>query len=268
MSAPVETDQPSELFANLQQADPTLHCANCNTVYAAGQHFCGQCSQKIPTHRMSVHDIAHDTMHAIFHVDRSILSLVSALAIRPGHVARDYIAGHRKRYFGPFGFLAIVVAISSLALASSGFMDAASGDVRISHAMSFLERHVNLVILLQVPVLAAISMLLFPRSKFYFAEHMVVAAYASGMRSFFLTLIVLPGWYVVRQFVPGQWIIPVYILLWAVYYGFAAGQFNRVPQSHRGWLWFKGALAALVTQLITMIVITIPIVIYTRILKD
>jgi len=245
-------DSAPALFSRLEPGAALAICANCDAALLPGQKYCGQCAQKIPSHRLSVREISHDLLHAFLHVDRSALSLIRALLVRPGVVARAYIAGHRKRYFGPFAFLFIVVGLASLALASSGLMAPPTPDGRINAATEFLQRHVNLVILLQLPLLSAFSQLLFRRSKFHFAEHMVLAAYTSGMRSIIFTLVTLPLWYLLRDIVGVQWIIYVYLLVWAVYFGFASSQFH---QGHRGWLWFKGFAAAALAHLTTTILV-------------
>jgi hypothetical protein len=57
-------------------------------------------------------EISLDFLHALAHMDHSVFSLVRVLFIRPGYVAREYVDGKRKRYFGPFAFLVIVVGLS------------------------------------------------------------------------------------------------------------------------------------------------------------
>jgi hypothetical protein len=66
---------------------------------------------------LTLHEIGHDTLHALLHVDHSVLSLIRALALRPGRVALDYVSGRRKRYYGPFPFLIVTVALASAAIA-------------------------------------------------------------------------------------------------------------------------------------------------------
>src|ERR1700723_3779150 len=90
-------------------------CRNCNTNLTFGHSYCSVCGQKMISQRLTLHEIARDLIHVVFHVDRSAISLVRMLLERPGTVALDYVEGRRKRYFGPFGFLFIVVAAASAA---------------------------------------------------------------------------------------------------------------------------------------------------------
>jgi Protein of unknown function (DUF3667) len=48
------------------------------------------------------------------HGDRSVLALLRSLLLRPGFVAREYVFGKRRRYFGPFATLVILLGVSTL----------------------------------------------------------------------------------------------------------------------------------------------------------
>jgi hypothetical protein len=149
-------------------------CRNCNTHLIVGQVYCSACGQKLISGRLTLHEIARDLIHAVFHVDRSAISLVRMLLGRPGTVALDYVQGRRKRYFGPFGLLIVVVAAASAAFAFAGLRA-----VPISNAnrvTDFLQSHINLVTFAEVPLLAGFSRLLYARAGFNFAEHLVLAA--------------------------------------------------------------------------------------------
>ncbi|MEP7157473.1 MAG: DUF3667 domain-containing protein [Betaproteobacteria bacterium] len=257
----MSTGNSPPLFSRLEEGALRGACVNCDAPVAPAQKFCGQCAQKIPAHRLTVHEVTHDVLHAFLHVDHSVLSLVRALLVRPGQVAREYIAGHRKRYFSPFTFVIIVVGVASLALAASGIISPTTPDGRINSATEFLQRHVNLVILLQLPLLSLFSLLLFRSSGFHFAEHMVLAAYTSGMRSIVFTLVTLPVWRLLQGVVAVQWIIYGYLLVWAIYFGFASSQFH---EGHRGWLWFKGFMAAALAHLTTTVLMVIAIFVYVK----
>ena len=55
--------------------------------------YCGSCGQKQVSPRLTLREIGHDLLHAAFHVDRSVLSLIRMLLVRPGIVALDYVQG-------------------------------------------------------------------------------------------------------------------------------------------------------------------------------
>jgi hypothetical protein len=87
------------------------NCLNCNNEILPEQNFCPNCGQKTNLHQLSFHDVSHDALHYITHADKSIFSLLNNLLIKPGIVAREYIAGKRQKYFKPLNFFLIVAGI-------------------------------------------------------------------------------------------------------------------------------------------------------------
>ena len=213
-------------------------CRNCDADVALGQVYCGICGQKYATGQLTLHEIGHDLLHALIHVDRSALSLVQMLLVRPGTVALNYVQGKRKRYFGPFSFLVIVVAGASAVIALTGFRAVSAN--RANVVADFFQSHINLLMFAEVPLLAAFSRLFDVRSCFNFAEHLVLAAYTSSMRVLLATLIVIPFWYIFHPSNPAA-VALVILAIWALYFGFAESQF--LP-GRRGLSWCRGFLAA------------------------
>jgi hypothetical protein len=196
---------------------------------------------------LTLHEIGHETLHALLHVDRSALSLIRALAVRPGRVALDYVAGRRKRYYGPFAFLVICVALSATAIALTGFA-AVSADTPNAVA-DFLQHHVNLLWFSDVPILAAALRLLTPRGPFNFAEFLVLAAYTVGMHILFFTVVNVGGWYLLRP--SSEQAKAAYLALWPIwplYLGFACAQFLPGAKAFSAG---KGILATLIAYAVT-----------------
>lgn len=167
---------------NAPAASPATHCANCEHPLMPDARFCAHCGQKTPTHRLRLADILHDLVHAFTHADHSVLALLKGLALRPGHVVREYVSGKRKRHFGPFAFLVIVVGLSTIVISATSFIIQSPGAAS-NPILAWVQKHVNLIMLAQVPILAGITMLFFRGDKLNFAEHLVLAAYTSGARS-------------------------------------------------------------------------------------
>jgi Protein of unknown function (DUF3667) len=232
-------------------------CRNCDAEVPLGQVYCGNCGQRYATERLTLHEIGHDLLHALMHVDRSGLSLVRMLLVRPGTVALDYVQGKRKRYFGPFSFLVVVVAAASAVIALTGFR-AVSSD-RPNVVADLLQSHINLLIFADFPLLAVFSRLLDVRGRFNLAEHLVLAAYTSSMRVLFATLIVVPFWYVFRPGNPAA-VALASLAIWALYFGFAASQFFP---GRRALSWCIGFLTAVLASasmqgLITLVASSVP----------
>jgi Protein of unknown function (DUF3667) len=232
-------------------------CANCAATLVPDARFCSHCGQKTPTRRLETKDLLHDFIHALTHVDHSVWALLRGLIIRPGRIAREYVDGHRKRYFGPFVFLVVMVGLSTLLIQSTGFLVAISGST--NPVSGFVQRHVNLVMLAQVPILALYCTLIFRRDKLFFAENAVLVAYLSGIRSLFFLVIELPLYYAVGGGAEGRIATAAYLLLWTFYFGFGASQFYH---GHRAWSFAKGVAAAVLTWATTVALIAIGAFVY------
>jgi hypothetical protein len=219
-------------------------CLNCGTGFGDGQRFCGSCGQRTDISRkLTLRDIGHDLAHAITHADHSIFSLVRALATRPGIVAREYTEGKRKRHFGPFAFLLITVGLASAIILVTGvewFSRYEHGD-----AANLLQRHVNLVILFQVPLLALFCWALFRRERRNFAEHLVLAAYTSGFHALFMGVVETPTFALMQARSPDALLAAAYLVLWLLYFALAASQFYS---GNRAVTAIKGGLAVIFSQ--------------------
>jgi hypothetical protein len=234
-------------------------CRNCDSALAQEQRFCGHCGQRTGRDRLTMHDIARDFLHALTHADHSIFGLVKALAWRPGHVAREYIEGKRKKHFGPLAFLLITVGLASfmVILAGANFFT----PVPDNAIANFLQQHINLIIFLQVPLLAGVCALFFWTSRLNYAEHLVLVAYTSGFRLLFLALICVPIFYFADLTPISRTTAPVYLALWLIYFAVAAVQFYR---GRVFWSVVRAMVAGVLSQLIAMTVIVFCIWVYAQ----
>lgn len=223
-----------------------LSCLNCNASLSSTARFCAQCGQKAQTRRLTLHDFGHELWHALTHTDHSALSLVKALLTRPGQVAREYVQGARKRYFNPFTFMVVCIGLNVLLVVATGIGGFANQPGKVGQA---LQNHTNWVFLAQVPVLALWQRLL-QSGGLNLSEHLVLAAYSSGMRSLYYVLVIVPTALVQTLL---NWGLPYWpqvifhIVVWVIYYGWANAQFQN--QTQRRWVSAAlGMLAALLTQ--------------------
>jgi hypothetical protein len=239
---------------------PGAACLNCAAALKFGQHFCAACGQRTNTSRLTMRDIGHDIVHALTHADHSIFALVRALATRPGRVAREYVAGKRKRHFGPWAFLVITVGLASLMIHVADvqwFKPFGHG-----RAADLLQRHINLVILLQMPLLAAACAVLFRSHRLNYAEHLVFAAYTSGLRSLFLALVETPLLALTHADTADPALSLLYLGVWFAYFAFAATQFYG---GHRLAAVIKAIGAAVISQVVIIALLMAFLYLFTRI---
>jgi Protein of unknown function (DUF3667) len=216
-------------------------CLDCGVVLLAGQKYCPRCGQRTDLARLTLRDIGREVVHAVVHTDRSAYALLRALCARPGYVAREYVRGRRRRHFGPFATLVVLIGISTLLTEFIGFQSITS-DAPLNGLLNFLQRHVNLIVFAQLPLLSLACLGLFRADRFTYAEHTVLAAYAFCLRVILFIFIVLPIWYFFRPSAPFLGYLAGAI--WSAYFGFAASQFYSGNRLISG---LKGALAAALT---------------------
>ncbi len=230
----------------------STNCLNCGSSLQTGMQFCSQCGQKADTHRLNFHHIWHDLVHAFTHADKGIFPLIGQLVIRPGIVAREYVDGKRKKYFNPFTFVILIVGFASVILISSGFTSfTVKGGVPKNPISPFLDKHINLLIFLNIPLLALFNRLLFRRTNTNYSENLVLAAFTSGERSIFFSLLIAPIWVFFHP--PYYPFLAVYLFCWSCYYGWACSQFY----TGRKFISFiKGFLSTILTQIVTVLLIS------------
>ena len=239
-------------------------CPNCDQEFAEGQIFCAHCGQKLIIDKLGVGQSLRVFWSTMVY---PVLALGRALLVSPGYVAHDYVQGKRKRFLGPYAFLFLTVGLASAAVALSGFQMIHGKEIdlgteaeplnaqAVAAADAFFQRHVNLIILLDTPLLAAFCRLLFRKEGMSFAEHLVLASYASGIRSLFTTIVVIPSSLILfRLFATDSaYFLMASLLVWISYFAFAMNQFSR----HHGLASaLKGALAALFAWISTLVVIS------------
>jgi len=122
------------VFKPRHELAPPAHeprrCLNCGTVIA-GKH-CTQCGQASDVHVLSMKEVAGDVTHSLLHLDSRVWRTVRLLALRPGELTREFIAGRHQQYIPPFRlYLAVSIlffALTALLPDSESFSVDADGD--------------------------------------------------------------------------------------------------------------------------------------------
>jgi hypothetical protein len=234
-----------------QQQQQQQHCLNCRAPIGGTARFCAQCGQRCDTARLSFGDVGRDLMHSFVNVERGPLTFAWALLIRPGAVAREYVEGKRRRHYGPFATLAVLVGLTALLVNLSGFQ-VLRHDGLPSTPTAILERHFNLLLLLQLPLLAGVCAAVFRGARLTLPEHMVLVAYALSVRAVLLALSV-PVALLASASAPSVGLVYLFWVAWYVYFGWAASQFYR--GGSRLGRWSRGAVAAAIGHAATIVVL-------------
>jgi hypothetical protein len=94
----------------------SLSCRNCEQVLNASFTYCPACGQRTVSRRLHLSQILLDFWTQVTDIDKGLFTLIRDLAVRPGLVAKEFIAGKRKKHFNPLSFYLIVgtVLIASM----------------------------------------------------------------------------------------------------------------------------------------------------------
>ena len=229
---------------------PGACCLNCGNALAGPERFCAQCGQRTDTTRLRFGDVVRDLMHAFANVERTPLAFLRVLLIEPGRVARDFVEGRRRRHYGPFATLTVVVGATALAIQLSGYQVLAR-DGFAAAPTDLLQRHFNLLQLAQVPLLGVCCAALFRSARLNLFEHMVLAAYALSVRGLLL-LVVIPVAFASSALEPSQTSVYAFWAAWFAYFGWAGAQFYGGRPAVAG---FKAAVAAALAYLLMVLLI-------------
>jgi len=139
--------------------------------------------------------LLHDFVHGFFHIDHGIFYTAKKLAQNPGKTLRDYLHGHRVRYFNPFTFILLVGGLSAFLLPKvhwhSYFIDIGiivkkSVDQEVWNSSL---KHFSLRLLLGIPLYALITKLFYYKKNYNFSEHLIANTYIRAELSFLMILI-------------------------------------------------------------------------------
>ncbi|MBA4851253.1 DUF3667 domain-containing protein [Emticicia sp. BO119] len=223
-------------------------CLNCHQQNAESNHFCPSCGQKASVHRINTHFMIHEVIHAFTHADSGIFYLIKELAIRPGEVIKEYVAGARKKYYNPFNFFLITVAISAFLATYFHVFD---GNPDSTNPISnIVTKYVNWIFIASVPIQAFFTWLFFRKKKYNYAENIVFHLFLGGFRIVFYVLIFVVFITLFRQYY--NIILYTYFLIYIVFVTWAARRFYE----EKIWLTFlKIFLSFALTQALISVVI-------------
>ncbi|MFD2569959.1 DUF3667 domain-containing protein [Spirosoma soli] len=201
----------------------TKTCPNCTADLETEFRYCPSCGQDAHIHRFNLPHIFHEVFHAFTHADKGVFKLTKALATQPGIAAREYVLeGKRKKYFNPFTFLLLVlglnITVNSFIKPYTGRANPAATSAqqvspaipkasqprteRQRAAMAFIEKHINIVGLVAIPVFTLVFWLYFRRTDINYAEHLVANVFFSSFFSLVSIIVTLTLGLLLNAYLP------------------------------------------------------------------
>jgi len=144
----------------------------------------------------------------------------------------------------------VIVGATAMAINVSGYQVLAQ-DGFDRAPTDLLQRHFNLLLLAQLPLVGCACMVLFRSARLNLFEHMVLAAYALSVRAAFL-LLLIPLSILTSGFSPSPLSVTLFWVTWLAYFGWAGVQFYGGSPV---WSWARAALAAALTQVAVLLIV-------------
>lgn len=191
-------------------------CPNCDTALADEIKFCPQCGQKTKLHRLTMQEVLHEMVHYFTHANKSFPSLLKALFIKNGLIAREYLAGKRKKYFPPLNFFLLVATIFVFIATLTNppratvesilnshpevrqIPDAAKREhvtgiyLRANEVGIFMSKYANIVAMVATPIICFIYWLFYRRTGYTYTEHLVACFYMVGFGNLVYVVLFIP----------------------------------------------------------------------------
>ncbi len=168
-------------------------CKNCNREFSKNYKYCPYCGQAATTERLNFHHLTHDIVHAFIHADKGVVLLFKELTYKPGRVARLYVEGKRKKYFNPFSFLVLMVAIALVFILKFESLVVSHMNLNAANAefLHFVFKYFNVFIFIMCPVHAFLTWLFFRKYNLNYIENLVLTAYIDGQMMFFNCILLI-----------------------------------------------------------------------------
>lgn len=177
-----------------------MNCKNCQTKISTTDDFCKSCGGKIIRNRLTIKNLfLHFSEHFLNYDNRFLQTFIS-LFLKPQDVIDGYINGLRKKYVNVIGYFAIALTVSGLQLLiiDRFFPEAMNMSALIVEGsnqsdekmMRFVKEYQSILMMLNVPIYALVSYLVFYTLKKYnYTEHLVIFMYILSQMTFVGTLI-------------------------------------------------------------------------------
>ena len=167
----------------------------------------------------------------ITNVDNGFWFTMKELFLRPATVIDSYLSGATRRYYNPFRYYFIIIAVSALLQLSLGIFDLQQAEIRETLnpnmseealqqqlvIMEYTKKFLNIIPLFILPFIALAFKWMFRKRKWNFAEHLISTTFIYGQTAV-LGLLPLLIFYFIPQYI--GWGFPISLLLSALYFTF------------------------------------------------
>ncbi|VXB17345.1 conserved membrane hypothetical protein [Flavobacterium sp. 9R] len=165
-----------------------MNCLNCGSETSGS--YCQNCGQKTSTSRFSPKDIFKNDIASKYYsfFKNGPFYTVKELATRPGHSIREYIEGKRVRHMN---YMTLFILLSGIGVFLDKYSKVSEASLNadkdtnvkiLTDYFNFMRDNPKTIIFITIPIISLFTYLLLKKSKYNFAEHLILNIYkASGL---------------------------------------------------------------------------------------
>lgn len=172
-----------------------MNCKNCKTAIEKTDDFCKTCGGKVIRNRLTIRNLFEHFSEHFLNYDNRFLQTFISLFTKPEDVIDGYINGVRKKYVNVVSYFAIALTVSGLQLLILDkffpeAMDLSALTIEGSNQnnedmMPFIKEYQSILMMINVPMYALVSYLVFYTLKKYnYTEHLVIFMFILSQLTF------------------------------------------------------------------------------------
>lgn len=199
------------LTENLQINKTCPACKN-----ESGGKICKYCGEDLQPKRITLLKMLKDIPDVFFDLEHGLFYTILTFLKRPGQEIKEYFAGDRKKHYKPLKFVLFIGGFTTFIYSHFKFTD---GKYQTSFE-EFGTTWNSMFLLLQFPMIAFTTWLLFKSRKYTFGEHLVANAFLIGEVSLF-NIALFPAYYMLDGSAAFAYAQYVYLLAIFAYYTYS-----------------------------------------------
>ena len=237
-------------------------CPSCGQT-GTGEH-CTHCSEVMNPRRITMISVFKSIPDVFFDVEHGLFYTIKSFFKQPGETIRRYFNGDRQRHYKPLKFVLFIGGLYAFLFISFGihgnsygmyegiFKNTATGKLTGKNIDQFVTQWTSVIVLMQFPVIAMITWLVFKKRKYYFGEHLVANAYFIT-EAVLYKIIFFPVYYLANG---TKWIgiLDLFYTLWIFFY---------YSYAFYDWFYFRKTTRGLVISIALIIFLFLLIQLFT-----
>jgi hypothetical protein len=233
-----------------EQPVAETNCPAC--LQQSGGILCMHCGEKLHPEKLTMKKLVREVPDVFFDIDSGLFYSMRTFLTHPGREIKHYFAGKRIRHYKPLKYVLFIGGINAFIYAK---VPITNGEPQTPFE-AFGTQWNSLILLIQLPLIAFTTWLLFRKQKYNYGEHFVANAFIIGEVSLF-NIVLFP----LRYFLNGT---PNVIIGDYLYLIFILGYYTY---AFYDWFYSRKGKVGIVLSFIFVFCLLIVVFIFTFIIQ-